>query len=72
MKSVVLMALTVTLAGCSAWPNLDAGRDPSDPTVKVPRQRYDSVMAGTIDYRPVHSNTMTNEIEPIPPKKRVY
>ena len=25
-----------------------------------------------IDYRPVHSNTMTNEIEPIPPKKRVY
>ena len=26
----------------------------------------------TIDYRPVHSNTMTNEIEPIPPKKRVY
>jgi len=28
--------------------------------------------AVTIDYRPVHSNTMTNEIEPIPPKKRVY
>ncbi|MBL8542371.1 MAG: succinate dehydrogenase flavoprotein subunit [Hyphomonadaceae bacterium] len=26
----------------------------------------------TIDYRPVHSYTMTNEIEPIPPKKRVY
>ena len=26
----------------------------------------------TIDYRPVHSNTMTNEVEPIPPKKRVY
>ncbi|WP_395646889.1 succinate dehydrogenase flavoprotein subunit [Terricaulis sp.] len=26
----------------------------------------------TLDYRPVHSNTMTNEIEPIPPKKRVY
>jgi len=25
-----------------------------------------------IDYRPVHSNTMTNEVEPIPPKKRVY
>jgi succinate dehydrogenase / fumarate reductase flavoprotein subunit len=25
-----------------------------------------------IDYRPVHANTMTNEIEPIPPKKRVY
>jgi succinate dehydrogenase / fumarate reductase flavoprotein subunit len=26
----------------------------------------------TIDYRPVHSYTMTNEIEPFPPKKRVY
>ena len=26
----------------------------------------------TIEYRPVHSNTMTNEVEPIPPKKRVY
>jgi succinate dehydrogenase / fumarate reductase flavoprotein subunit len=26
----------------------------------------------TIDYRPVHSYTMTNEIEYIPPKKRVY
>jgi succinate dehydrogenase / fumarate reductase, flavoprotein subunit len=26
----------------------------------------------TIDYRPVHANTMTNEVEPIPPKKRVY
>jgi succinate dehydrogenase / fumarate reductase flavoprotein subunit len=26
----------------------------------------------TIDYRPVHSQTMTNEVESIPPKKRVY
>jgi succinate dehydrogenase / fumarate reductase flavoprotein subunit len=26
----------------------------------------------TIEFRPVHSNTMTNEVEPIPPKKRVY
>ncbi|HVY84605.1 MAG TPA: succinate dehydrogenase flavoprotein subunit [Caulobacterales bacterium] len=26
----------------------------------------------TIDFRPVHSYTMTNEVEPIPPKKRVY
>ncbi|MGE3930818.1 MAG: succinate dehydrogenase flavoprotein subunit [Hyphomonadaceae bacterium] len=25
-----------------------------------------------IDCRPVHSNTLTNEVEPIPPKKRVY
>jgi succinate dehydrogenase / fumarate reductase flavoprotein subunit len=25
-----------------------------------------------IDYRPVHSNTLTNEVESIPPKKRVY
>jgi succinate dehydrogenase / fumarate reductase, flavoprotein subunit len=31
-----------------------------------------STGAVRIDYRPVHSNTMTNEIEPIPPKKRVY
>ena len=26
----------------------------------------------TLDYRPVHTNTMTNEVEYIPPKKRVY
>jgi succinate dehydrogenase / fumarate reductase flavoprotein subunit len=26
----------------------------------------------TIDYRPVHMHTLTNEIEPFPPKKRVY
>ena len=26
----------------------------------------------TIDYRPVHMNTLTNDIEPIPPKARVY
>ncbi|MBU6371722.1 MAG: succinate dehydrogenase flavoprotein subunit [Alphaproteobacteria bacterium] len=25
-----------------------------------------------IDYRPVHANTMTNEVQTIPPKKRVY
>ncbi len=25
-----------------------------------------------LDYRPVHTNTMTNEVEYIPPKKRVY
>jgi succinate dehydrogenase / fumarate reductase flavoprotein subunit len=26
----------------------------------------------TIDYRPVHMNTLTNEVQPFPPKKRVY
>jgi succinate dehydrogenase / fumarate reductase flavoprotein subunit len=26
----------------------------------------------SIDYRPVHMNTLTNEIQPIPPKARVY
>jgi len=25
-----------------------------------------------IDYRPVHMNTLTDEVDPIPPKKRVY
>jgi succinate dehydrogenase / fumarate reductase flavoprotein subunit len=25
-----------------------------------------------IDFRPVHSNTMSNDVAPIPPKKRVY
>jgi succinate dehydrogenase / fumarate reductase flavoprotein subunit len=25
-----------------------------------------------IDYRPVHANTMTNDVQPIPPKKRTY
>jgi succinate dehydrogenase / fumarate reductase, flavoprotein subunit len=28
--------------------------------------------AVTIDYRPVHANTMSNDVAPIPPKKRVY
>lgn len=70
MKSVVLMALAVTLAGCSAWPNLDAGRDPSDPTAKVPRQRYDSVMAGTIDYRPVQPRSWVDSNERVAPKSR--
>ncbi|MGH8114323.1 MAG: succinate dehydrogenase/fumarate reductase flavoprotein subunit, partial [Rhodanobacteraceae bacterium] len=26
----------------------------------------------SFDYRPVHSNTMTDEVETVPPKKRVY
>ena len=26
----------------------------------------------TIEYRPVHMNPLTNDIAPIPPKKRVY
>jgi succinate dehydrogenase / fumarate reductase flavoprotein subunit len=26
----------------------------------------------TIDYRPVHLNTLSNEVQPIPPKARVY
>jgi len=26
----------------------------------------------TIDYRPVHSYTMTNDVQYIPPKARVY
>jgi succinate dehydrogenase / fumarate reductase flavoprotein subunit len=26
----------------------------------------------TFDFRPVHMNTMTSDVEPIPPKKRVY
>ena len=25
-----------------------------------------------IDYRPVHTNTMSNEVEPVPPKERIY
>lgn len=26
----------------------------------------------SIDYRPVHMNTLTSDVEPVPPKKRVY
>jgi succinate dehydrogenase / fumarate reductase flavoprotein subunit len=32
----------------------------------------DRTGAATIDYRPVHSYTMSNDVEPIPPKLRVY
>jgi succinate dehydrogenase / fumarate reductase flavoprotein subunit len=28
--------------------------------------------ACAFDYRPVHMSTMTNDVEPVPPKKRVY
>src|SRR5262249_34705576 len=27
---------------------------------------------GTLDYRPVHLTTLTNDVEPVPPKARVY
>ena len=26
----------------------------------------------TIDYRPVHMNTLTDDVAPVPPKARVY
>jgi succinate dehydrogenase / fumarate reductase flavoprotein subunit len=26
----------------------------------------------SFDYRPVHTNTMTDEVKSVPPKKRVY
>ena len=32
----------------------------------------DAKGACSFDFRPVHMNTMTNDVEPIPPKKRVY
>ena len=32
----------------------------------------DAKRSGNIDYRPVHTNTMTNEIKYIEPKARVY
>ena len=28
--------------------------------------------AVTLDYRPVHLNTLTSDVEPVPPKARVY
>jgi succinate dehydrogenase / fumarate reductase flavoprotein subunit len=32
----------------------------------------DAKGACAFDFRPVHMNTMTNDVEPVPPKKRVY
>jgi succinate dehydrogenase / fumarate reductase flavoprotein subunit len=32
----------------------------------------DGMGAVKLDYRPVHMQTMTDEVQPIPPKKRVY
>jgi succinate dehydrogenase / fumarate reductase flavoprotein subunit len=26
----------------------------------------------SFDYRPVHTNTMTDDVEPVPPKARTY
>jgi succinate dehydrogenase / fumarate reductase flavoprotein subunit len=28
--------------------------------------------AASFDYRPVHMNTLTDDVEPIPPKARTY
>jgi succinate dehydrogenase / fumarate reductase, flavoprotein subunit len=34
---------------------------------------FDDATGGVkIDYRPVHANTLTNDVQPIPPKKRTY
>lgn len=68
MKFAVLAAVAVTLAGCSTWPNLDAVRDPADPTAKVPRQRVVPVMAGTIDYRPVQPKSWIDSNQRVAPK----
>jgi succinate dehydrogenase / fumarate reductase flavoprotein subunit len=32
----------------------------------------DAQGAVSLDYRPVHTNTLTSDVEPIPPKARVY
>ncbi|MDH7794476.1 MULTISPECIES: hypothetical protein [unclassified Beijerinckia] len=74
MKFAVMTAVAVTLAGalagCSAWPNLDAVRDPADPTAKVPRQRVAPVMAGTVDYRPVQPKSWIDSNQRVAPKSR--
>lgn len=68
MKFAVLGAVAISLSGCSAWPNLDAVRDPSDPTVKVSRQRYVPVIAGTVDYQPVQPKSWIDSNQRVVPK----
>jgi len=70
MKFAVLGAIAATLAGCAAWPNLDTVRDPADPTAKVPRHSYRSVMTGTVDYRPVQPKSWVDSNQRVAPKGR--
>jgi len=34
--------------------------------------KVDAKGACSFDYRPVHMNTLTDEVAPVPPKARVY
>ncbi len=47
------------------------GRDDQN-WMKHTLARLDNRGVTTIDYRPVHDYTMTNDVQPVPPKARVY
>ena len=54
MKPLASAVITLLVAGCSTQPpSLVAGRDPRDPSARVPVARYTPITAGTADYRPV-------------------
>ncbi|HVI28647.1 hypothetical protein [Hansschlegelia sp.] len=70
MKPLLTAAAASLLAGCATLPSAPvAGRDPSDPAVRVAPARYASVMAGTADHRPVPPRPWAEQNQGVAPKK---
>ncbi|GLK79099.1 hypothetical protein [Methylopila turkensis] len=70
MKPLLTAAAASLLAGCSTLPPPPvAGRDPSDPTVRVAAARYASVTAGTADHRPVPPKPWADQNRGVAPNK---
>jgi hypothetical protein len=68
MKPLLTAAAASLLAGCATLPPPPvAGRDPSDPTVRV-AARYAPVMAGTVDHRPVDPKPWAEQNRGVAPK----
>lgn len=69
MKALLTAAAASLLAGCATLPPLPvAGRDPSDPTVRVAPARYASVTARTADHRPVPPKPWVDQNRGVAPK----
>jgi hypothetical protein len=69
MKPLLTAAAASLLAGCATFPPSPvAGRDPSDPTVRVKPARYASVTAGTVDHRPVEPKPWAEQNQDVAPK----
>lgn len=65
------LILAVTLTACGGpLPAIDSGRDAADPAAPVPAVSYPSVMAGSVDYRPVAPGSWADMNERVGPRTR--